>query len=148
MRAAQTVQRVGYLSARIDNMTYGMTFDLATRTGLVVVNTSLVNPRHLSACVDKVCSVFEQGYAMGTCLALLPPGDTLGEHERTQRQDWRLHGLLHYAQRRACSSTACPRPHDSAACWNYAMAGQHGSWRSSITTARASIRSRYSFAAA
>jgi repressor of nif and glnA expression len=79
LRAAQTVQRVGYLSARIDNMTYGMTFDLATRTGLVVVNTSLVNPRQLQACVDKVCRVFERGYAMGNCLALLPSGDTLGD---------------------------------------------------------------------
>lgn len=79
LRAAQTVQRVGYLSARIDNMTYGMTFDLATRTGRVVVNTSLVTPRQLSACVDKVCKVFDRGYAMGTCLALLPPGETLGD---------------------------------------------------------------------
>jgi repressor of nif and glnA expression len=79
LRAAQTVQRVGYLSARIDQMTYAMTFDLATRTGLVVVNTSLVNPKQLSANLDKVCKVFAKGYAMGHCVGLLAPGETLGE---------------------------------------------------------------------
>jgi repressor of nif and glnA expression len=79
LRAAQTVERVGYLSARIDQLTYGMTFDLATRTGLVVVNTSLVNPRQLYACVDNVCQVFSGGFAMGSLLALLGPGETIGD---------------------------------------------------------------------
>jgi len=78
LRAAQTFQRVGYLSAKIDQMTYAMTFDLATRTGRVVVNTSLANPRQLSECVDDVCKVFADGYAMGNRLALLAPGERLG----------------------------------------------------------------------
>jgi repressor of nif and glnA expression len=79
LRAAQTMQRVGYLSARIDQMTYGMTFDLATRTGLVVVNTSVVHPRLLSTCIEDVCAVFDKGYAMGDRVGLLAPGDSLGE---------------------------------------------------------------------
>ena len=79
LHAAQTLQRVGYLSAKIDQMTYAMTFDLATRTGQVVVNTSLVNPGQLAECMDDVCRVFAQGYAMGNRLALLAPGETLGE---------------------------------------------------------------------
>jgi repressor of nif and glnA expression len=78
LHAAQTLLRVGYLSARIDQMTYAMTFDLATRTGSVVVNTSLVNPRQLMDCIDDVCRVFAKGYAMGNRLALLPPGETVG----------------------------------------------------------------------
>ena len=56
-------------------MTYSMTFDLATRTGTVVVNTSMVNPRQLAACTDRVCKVFADGYAMGNRLALLGPGE-------------------------------------------------------------------------
>jgi repressor of nif and glnA expression len=79
LRVAQTVERVGYLSAKIDQMTYDMTFDLATRTGLVVVNTSVVNPRQLLGCMDRVCRVFRCGYAMGHCVGLLPPGRTLGD---------------------------------------------------------------------
>jgi repressor of nif and glnA expression len=78
LRAAQILERVGYLSAKIDQMTYSMTFDLATRTGTVVVNTSMVNPRQLAACTDRVCKVFTDGYAMGNRLALLGPGETVG----------------------------------------------------------------------
>jgi repressor of nif and glnA expression len=78
LRATQLLDRVGYLSAKIDQMTYAMTFDLATRTGQVVVNTSLVDPRQLATCTDKVCKVFSDGYAMGNRLALLAPGETVG----------------------------------------------------------------------
>ena len=77
--AAQALERVGFLSAKIDQMTYWMNFDLATRTGTVVVNTTLVEPRQLASCIDKVCKVFEKGYAMGTLLALLQPGERVGK---------------------------------------------------------------------
>lgn len=78
LRIAQTVQRVGYLSARIDEMTYKMTFDLERRAGTVVVNTSVVNPRDLAQCLDAVCQVFYKGYGMGRRLAILEPGETIG----------------------------------------------------------------------
>ena len=79
LRVAQTIQRVGYLSARIDEMTYKMTFDLERRTGTVVVNTSVVNPHDLAACLDSVCQVFMKGYAMGMRLTLLEPGERIGD---------------------------------------------------------------------
>ena len=79
LRAVHAFNRVGYLSAKIDQMAYSMTFDMVTRTGLVVVNMSLVDPRHLDACKSDVCKVFARKYAMGSLLALLPPGETLGE---------------------------------------------------------------------
>lgn len=79
LRVAQTIQRVGYLSARIDEMTYKMTFDLERRTGTVVVNTSVVNPHDLAACLDSVCQVFYQGYAMGSRVSLIEPGERIGE---------------------------------------------------------------------
>ncbi len=78
-RAARALDRVGYLSARIDQMTYQMTFDLHTRAGAVVVNLSLIAPQRLAAAADKVCQVFAQGYAMGNRIALLGPGDRLGD---------------------------------------------------------------------
>ncbi len=78
LRASHTLQRVGYLSAKIDQLTYAMSFDLATRTGRVVVNTSLLHPRLLAENVDKVCSVFAKGYAMGNRLVLLGPGERVG----------------------------------------------------------------------
>ncbi len=79
VRAAQAYERVGYLSAKIDQMTYRMSFDLQTRSGQVVVNTSLVNPRQLEANVEKVCEVFARGYAMGHLVTLLEPGEQIGD---------------------------------------------------------------------
>jgi repressor of nif and glnA expression len=79
LRVAQTIQRVGYLSACIDEMTYKMTFDLERRTGTVVVNTSVVNPHDLAASLPSVCQIFQKGFAMGTRIALLEPGERIGD---------------------------------------------------------------------
>ena len=79
LRAAHVVDGVGFLSAKIDQMTFNMSFDLATRTGSVVVNVSLVDPRRLAACAEQVCEVFAKGYAMGNRVALLAPGETVGK---------------------------------------------------------------------
>lgn len=79
LRATHVSEGVGFLSARIDQMTFAMSFDLATRTGSVVVNVSVVDPELLTSCVDQVCDVFAKGFAMGTRLALLAPGETIGQ---------------------------------------------------------------------
>ena len=76
---AHIIERLGFLSARIDQMTFRMTFDLAARTGTVVVNTTLVQPRHLARHAGNISKVFEKGYAMGTQMALLAPGERCGE---------------------------------------------------------------------
>jgi repressor of nif and glnA expression len=78
VRAAQTLERVGYLSAKIDAMTYRMSFDLPTCSGQVVVNVSLIPPERLMGCVDRVMRVFEAGYAMGNRLGILAPGEQIG----------------------------------------------------------------------
>ncbi len=78
LRAAHVVEGVGFLSAKIDQMTFNMTFDLATRTGSVVVNVSLVDPRQLATYAEQVCEVFAKGYAMGDRVALLAPGEAIG----------------------------------------------------------------------
>ncbi len=67
-------ERVGFLSAKIDQMTYAMDFDLDRRAGSVVVNTVTVMPEMLRACIDEITQVFKCGYAMGELTALLPPG--------------------------------------------------------------------------
>jgi HTH-type transcriptional regulator, global nitrogen regulator NrpRI len=79
LHAGDTFRRIGCLSAKIDQMAYSMTFDIVTRTGLVVVNLSLVDPQHLAACEADIRKVFACGYAMGNLLALLGPGESLGD---------------------------------------------------------------------
>lgn len=75
---SRTHERVGLLAAKIDAMSYGMSFDLATRTGTVVVNTSIVRPEDLKILLDRICRVFEAGYAMGRLLSLNGPGTVIG----------------------------------------------------------------------
>ena len=78
LESSRTLERVGFLSAKIDNMTYRMTFDLTTRSGTVVTNITLVKPGELMKCVDMICRVFNNGYALGHLVALFEPGERLG----------------------------------------------------------------------
>ena len=80
LHSSQIMQRPGYLSARIDQMTYKMNFDLPTCSGKVVVNISIVDPELLMNHVDAVCKVFEYDYGMGKLLTLAKPGEIVGDH--------------------------------------------------------------------
>ncbi|MBU2550087.1 MAG: DUF128 domain-containing protein [Proteobacteria bacterium] len=78
LASARIIEKVGFLSAKIDQMTYLMNFNLTTRRGTVVINTSVVEPAHIAQYVDKICRVFEKGFAMGRLLTLLEPGERVG----------------------------------------------------------------------
>ncbi|MFA4835898.1 MAG: NrpR regulatory domain-containing protein, partial [Dehalococcoidia bacterium] len=77
LNISHIAERVGFLSAKIDRMTYLMNFDLTTKTGTVVSNATLVEPRQLATCVQMMSKVFEEGYAMGQMVALLGPGERI-----------------------------------------------------------------------
>lgn len=72
------MDRVGFLSAKIDAMTYRMNFDLNTTSGTVVINTTLVDPRHFAKNTASIKKVYADGYAMGNLLTFLGPGESLG----------------------------------------------------------------------
>lgn len=74
--ASTLLQRVGYLSTRIDQMTYRMNFDLALRSGTVIVNTTVVHPDDLLRYWATMGRVFELGYAMGTLVGLVRAHDS------------------------------------------------------------------------
>lgn len=79
LRSSTIRQLPGTLSAKIDQMIYRMTFDLPMRSGTVVVNTSLVDPRQLASCIEPVCKVFEKGFGMGKLMTLIGPEQAVGE---------------------------------------------------------------------
>ncbi|UCF17082.1 MAG: DUF128 domain-containing protein [Phycisphaerales bacterium] len=79
LRSSTTRQLPGTLSARIDQMIYRMSFDLPTRSGTVVVNTSLVDTRQLASYVEPICRVFAKGFAMGKLMTLVGPQEAIGE---------------------------------------------------------------------
>jgi repressor of nif and glnA expression len=79
LESSQSYEKVGFLSAKIDQMTYKMNFDLAKRTGSVVMNVSLIDRQDLHKSIPSIQSVFASGYAMGTLMALLAPGEQVGQ---------------------------------------------------------------------
>lgn len=78
---ANILEKVGFLSAKIDAMTYRMNFDLNTTSGTVVINTTIVDPRQFAKHISLVSKVYADGYAMGHLLTYLAPGESLGHME-------------------------------------------------------------------
>ncbi len=78
VESSHIIEKVGFLSAKIDQMTYRMNFDLYTTSGTVVVNMTVVEPSQVARNAEYIKKVYADGYAMGNLLTLLGPGDGLG----------------------------------------------------------------------
>jgi len=76
--SSKIFEKVGFLSAKIDQMTYSMNFDLHTRSGTVVINVTLVEPHHLIKNIPLIAKVYADGYTMGNLITFLGPGESLG----------------------------------------------------------------------
>ena len=79
LASARAFDKVGYLAAKIDRMMYQMDFDLAQKTGTVVVNVSIIQKDKLSEAVPLLARVFRAGYSMGNLVSLFEPGSRVGE---------------------------------------------------------------------
>lgn len=76
--SGRLIKRLGYMSAKIDRVTYSMSFDLALRRGTVIINTAIIRREDFLAHLESVCAVFEKGYAMGTLVNVLEEGREVG----------------------------------------------------------------------
>ncbi|MFO8057156.1 MAG: NrpR regulatory domain-containing protein [bacterium] len=79
LEESHVIEKVGFLAAKIDQMTYNMDFDLQKRRGSVILNVSLINRAQLKNAAPYITSVFEAGYSMGNLMVLLKPGDKFGD---------------------------------------------------------------------
>jgi repressor of nif and glnA expression len=79
LESSKIIEKVGFLSAKIDQMTYRMNFDLNTTSGSVVINITIVDPRFFAKNIPYIGKVFADGYAMGNLITFLGPGESL-EH--------------------------------------------------------------------
>ena len=77
--SARIIEKIGFLAAKIDQMTYRMSFNLSARSGTVVVNVSVVDKSELAEAVPLVKKVFAAGYAMGRLATLFSPGERIGD---------------------------------------------------------------------
>ncbi len=79
LSSARIIERVGFLAAKIDQMTYRMNFDLSKKKGTVVVNVSMLDKSRMADAVPLIKRVFAAGYAMGRLITLFPSGARVGE---------------------------------------------------------------------
>jgi repressor of nif and glnA expression len=77
--SARVFDKVGFLAAKIDQLTYRMSFDLYKRRGTVIVNFSLIRADQLLQLSPLISRVYEAGYSMGTMMALFGPGERVGD---------------------------------------------------------------------
>ena len=68
--------KVGFLSAKIDEYSYGMNFDIDRGEGTVLVNVSLIREEDLLESAQLITKVFDKGFTMGTLLTLFYPKDS------------------------------------------------------------------------
>lgn len=78
IRDAQVFDRVGYTSVKIDALACQTTLQLAMRTGLIVLNVSVIDDDALPQAAEEMLPVFEAGLGMGECMTLCSPGKNLG----------------------------------------------------------------------
>jgi len=76
--SSKIFERVGFLSAKIDRMTYQMNFDLNTTSGTVVINVTIVEAEQFAKSIPYISKVYADGYAMGHLMTFLGPGESLG----------------------------------------------------------------------
>ena len=79
LSASRVMDKVGFLSAKIDQMTYDMDFNLSRLKGKVVINLTILEPGQLQKAADRICQVYEKGFAMGRMMTFLEPGRRIGE---------------------------------------------------------------------
>lgn len=78
LQAAIAVQKVGFVSARVDELSYKMTFDRVARAGTVVMNLSRIRARDLPVAQRLIRSVLDAGLGMGNYVAIGREGEELG----------------------------------------------------------------------
>ena len=76
---SRVIEKIGFLAAKIDQMMYKMDFDLAKRSGTVIVNTSIIETDKLERAVPLLKCVFEAGYSMGNLVTLVGPGERFAD---------------------------------------------------------------------
>lgn len=76
---ARIFEKVGFLSGKIDQMTYQMSFDLKHRQGTVVFNLSIFDRSRIRPAIPLMCRVFKENYAMGHLMALFNSNEKIGD---------------------------------------------------------------------
>ncbi len=81
IKDALVMERVGFTAAKVDTLAWKISFDLASKSGLVVLNVSLIRESCLRAAINEIIPVFRAGLSMGEYLYLGRSGEEIGEFQ-------------------------------------------------------------------
>lgn len=79
IEGALVVDKVGFVSVRVDTLAYQMTFDPETREGKVILNVSTVAPLDARAAVRCLSEAYDANLGMGRFVAVGRAGDHIGD---------------------------------------------------------------------
>lgn len=71
-------EKVGFVSAKVDELAYQMTFKPRSAEGTIILNVSTLPADRVDAALGEAMAVFDAGLGMGSRAALGRPGETLG----------------------------------------------------------------------
>jgi len=78
LRSSFVVEKVGFISAKVDELACQMTFEPRTRRGTIILNISTVPVSQIGNALAEITAVFEAGLSMGQYAAIAAPGGWLG----------------------------------------------------------------------
>jgi repressor of nif and glnA expression len=81
IKHALIFDRVGFTAAKVDELACRMTFDLPSRRGLIVLNVTTLEEKHLPQAIRAMVPVFHAGLGMGNCVAVVRPGERMGDYQ-------------------------------------------------------------------
>ncbi len=79
LEGALVVDKVGFVSTRVDTLAYQMDFDLEHRKGRVILNISTLSPRDFRPAIKRLMECYENNLGMGRLIAIGKPGEHMGD---------------------------------------------------------------------
>jgi repressor of nif and glnA expression len=79
LRGARTVEKVGFMAAKVDELAYQMSLDIDRMQGRLILNISLIDDADVRRAVDEMLRVYSANLGMGRYVALAGPGEQLGD---------------------------------------------------------------------
>jgi len=79
LNKARVYEKVGFITAKIDLLTFRMNYNLERKSGTVVVNISLIKESDMKEASIMLIKAFESGFSMGRLIGIYMPGEIVGQ---------------------------------------------------------------------
>lgn len=76
---ALVVDKVGFIAAKVDTLSYKMSFDTATRQGMIILNITTIAAKEFPAAIRIMAKVFEARLGMGRLITVARAGEQIGD---------------------------------------------------------------------